>query len=69
MDTIADSVDNHYAHNSQYNCIKDFVIYFEKVIYDFEVLAKMDYILLMDRRFKECNSSFRKFYEDCHSSS
>ena len=52
-DTFVDSIDNYRAHITQYNRIKDFVIFFGEVIYYFEDLAKLDYFLLMDKRFSK----------------
>ncbi|CAG8617611.1 2097_t:CDS:2, partial [Scutellospora calospora] len=52
-DAVVESINDHFAHISQYNRIKDFIIFFGEVIYYFEYLAKMDYILLMNRKFNK----------------
>ena len=52
-DAIVEPTDIHCAHIDQYNQIKGFIVYFAEVIYYFRDLAKMEYILLMEKRFSK----------------
>ncbi|CAG8795496.1 7663_t:CDS:1 [Gigaspora margarita] len=52
-DAIIEPIDIHCAHIDQYNQIKDFIIYFAEVIYDYGDLAKMKYILLIEKKISK----------------
>ncbi|CAG8446733.1 899_t:CDS:1 [Cetraspora pellucida] len=49
-DEMIKSMENYCKNDRELEKIKQFVIVFEEIIYDYEYLAKMDYILLIFKR-------------------